>query len=99
MTEATSAASAAAHWRLQTDADGVAWLIIHKDNAAVAPVLRQQIYDLMPRCLVQRSGGLIRKHNRRFVDQRPRNGYALPLSDRELPRQAVLLVLHPQFRN
>ena len=46
MTEATSAASAAAHWRLQTDADGVAWLIIDKANAAVNSLSREVMEEL-----------------------------------------------------
>lgn len=46
MTEASSAASAAAHWRLQTDADGVAWLIIDKANAAVNSLSREVMEEL-----------------------------------------------------
>jgi 3-hydroxyacyl-CoA dehydrogenase / enoyl-CoA hydratase / 3-hydroxybutyryl-CoA epimerase len=35
MTELNSAANAANHWRLETEANGVAWLIVDKANAAV----------------------------------------------------------------
>lgn len=46
MTEATSAASSAAHWRLQTDVDGVAWLVIDKANAAVNSLSREVMEEL-----------------------------------------------------
>lgn len=46
MTEATSAASSAAHWRLQTDADGVAWLVIDKANAGVNSLSREVMEEL-----------------------------------------------------
>lgn len=46
MTEATSAASSAAHWRLQNDADGVAWLVIDKANAAVNSLSREVMEEL-----------------------------------------------------
>lgn len=46
MTEATSAASGAAHWRLQTEADGVAWLTIDKANAAVNSLSREVMEEL-----------------------------------------------------
>ncbi|HEY0684861.1 MAG TPA: 3-hydroxyacyl-CoA dehydrogenase NAD-binding domain-containing protein [Steroidobacter sp.] len=42
MTEATSAT----HWRLQTEADGVAWLIIDKANAAVNSLSREVMEEL-----------------------------------------------------
>lgn len=46
MTEATSAASSAQHWRLQIEADGVAWLIIDKANAAVNSLSREVMEEL-----------------------------------------------------
>lgn len=46
MTEATPAASSAAHWRLQTEADGVAWLVIDKANAAVNSLSREVMEEL-----------------------------------------------------
>jgi len=46
MTEATAAASGAAHWRLETEANGVAWLIIDKANAAVNSLSREVMEEL-----------------------------------------------------
>ncbi len=46
MTEATAAASGAAHWRLQTEANGIAWLIIDKANAAVNSLSREVMEEL-----------------------------------------------------
>jgi 3-hydroxyacyl-CoA dehydrogenase/enoyl-CoA hydratase/3-hydroxybutyryl-CoA epimerase len=46
MTEATSAASGAAHWRLETEANGIAWLIIDKANAAVNSLSREVMEEL-----------------------------------------------------
>jgi 3-hydroxyacyl-CoA dehydrogenase/enoyl-CoA hydratase/3-hydroxybutyryl-CoA epimerase len=46
MTEATSAASGAQHWRLHSDPDGVAWLIIDKANAAVNSLSREVMEEL-----------------------------------------------------
>lgn len=41
MTEAISAASGARHWRLHTDADGIAWLTIDKADATVNSLSRE----------------------------------------------------------
>lgn len=46
MTELSSAASAATHWRLETEANGVAWLIIDKANAAVNSLSREVMEEL-----------------------------------------------------
>ena len=46
MTEATAAASGAAHWRLETEANGIAWLIIDKANAAVNSLSREVMEEL-----------------------------------------------------
>lgn len=46
MTEATSAASGAPHWRLETTADGVAWLVIDKTDAAVNSLSRDVMEEL-----------------------------------------------------
>lgn len=46
MTETTSAASSVAHWRLQTDADGIAWLVIDKAGAAVNSLSREVMEEL-----------------------------------------------------
>ncbi|MFC4307557.1 3-hydroxyacyl-CoA dehydrogenase NAD-binding domain-containing protein [Steroidobacter flavus] len=46
MTEASAAASGAAHWRLETEANGIAWLIIDKANAAVNSLSREVMEEL-----------------------------------------------------
>jgi 3-hydroxyacyl-CoA dehydrogenase/enoyl-CoA hydratase/3-hydroxybutyryl-CoA epimerase len=46
MTEATAAASGAAHWHLETEASGIAWLIIDKANAAVNSLSREVMEEL-----------------------------------------------------
>lgn len=46
MTEATAAANGAAHWRLQTEANGIAWLIIDKANAAVNSLSHEVMEEL-----------------------------------------------------
>jgi len=46
MTEVTAAASGAAHWRLETEANGIAWLIIDKANAAVNSLSREVMEEL-----------------------------------------------------
>lgn len=45
-TPASTTASGAIHWRLQTDADGVAWLVIDKANAAVNSLSREVMEEL-----------------------------------------------------
>ncbi|MDY6949131.1 MAG: 3-hydroxyacyl-CoA dehydrogenase NAD-binding domain-containing protein, partial [Pseudomonadota bacterium] len=46
MTEVTSAASGATHWRLEQEASGIAWLIIDKANAAVNSLSREVMEEL-----------------------------------------------------
>ncbi|WP_129782035.1 3-hydroxyacyl-CoA dehydrogenase NAD-binding domain-containing protein [Peristeroidobacter soli] len=46
MTEASAAASGAVHWRLETEANGIAWLIIDKANAAVNSLSREVMEEL-----------------------------------------------------
>lgn len=46
MTEAPSAASSAAHWRLEKQADGVAWLVIDKADSAVNSLSREVMEEL-----------------------------------------------------
>jgi 3-hydroxyacyl-CoA dehydrogenase/enoyl-CoA hydratase/3-hydroxybutyryl-CoA epimerase len=46
MNQAISAASNAAHWRLQTDTDGIAWLIIDKADASVNSLSREVMEEL-----------------------------------------------------
>ncbi|HEY5759119.1 MAG TPA: 3-hydroxyacyl-CoA dehydrogenase NAD-binding domain-containing protein [Steroidobacter sp.] len=46
MTELNSAASGANHWRVETEANGVAWLIIDKANAAVNSLSREVMEEL-----------------------------------------------------
>lgn len=46
MTEATAAASGAAHWRLETEANGIVWLIIDKAHAAVNSLSREVMEEL-----------------------------------------------------
>ncbi len=45
-TPASTTASGATHWRLHTDADGVAWLVIDKANAAVNSLSREVMEEL-----------------------------------------------------
>lgn len=46
MTEVTSAASGPVHWRLETGAGGIAWLVIDKANAAVNSLSREVMEEL-----------------------------------------------------
>jgi 3-hydroxyacyl-CoA dehydrogenase/enoyl-CoA hydratase/3-hydroxybutyryl-CoA epimerase len=46
MTEASAAASGAVHWRLETEANGIAWLIIDKAHAAVNSLSREVMEEL-----------------------------------------------------
>jgi 3-hydroxyacyl-CoA dehydrogenase/enoyl-CoA hydratase/3-hydroxybutyryl-CoA epimerase len=64
--QASTTAAGAAHWRLSTDADGIAWLVIDKADAAVNSLSREVMEELdallrpleqsPPRALIVTSG-------------------------------------------